>query len=85
MLHARAQSLDFFNHLDWPVLPPDLSSAAEGLNQRHGHLLSVYISLISLTVFWFFPPCKLWSHKDAVLYTAPLSGRSLLQILPSEI
>lgn len=75
MLYARAQSLDFFNHLDLPVLPPGLSSAVEGLNQRNGHLLSVYISLISFTVFCFIPPCKSWHHKDAALYAAPLSGR----------
>jgi len=85
MLYARGQLLGFLNHLDWPVLPPDLSSAAKGLNQRNGHLLNVCISLISLTVFWFIPPCKLWYHADAILYIAPLSGRSLLQILPSEI
>lgn len=65
--------LDFFNHLDWPVLPPDLSSATEGLNQRNGHLLSACISLISLTMLCF--SSKLWYHKDAVLYIAPLSGR----------
>lgn len=84
MLYARAQSLDFFNHSDWPVLPPDLSSTAEGLNQYNGHLLSVYIVLIGLTALWFIPPSKLWYPKDAVLYTAPLSGRTRLQILPSE-
>lgn len=57
MLHAGAQSLDFFNHLDRPLLPPGLSSATEGLNQHNGHFLSVDIFLISSTVLWFIPPC----------------------------
>lgn len=75
---------DFFNLLDWPVLPPDLSSGTEGLNLCNGHLLSVCFSLISSAVLGFVPPRELRCHEDAALFRAPLSGRSRLQILPSE-
>lgn len=81
MLYARAQSSGFFNHSDWL----DSSGAAVGLNQCNGHLLSVHIGLISPTELRFIPPCEPRCHKDAVLHIAPLSGRRLLQILPSAI